>query len=82
MNNQVITIRFNRLKKSPDIMKEIDRPLFLPSQLRNIGYKDSTYLSNILEYQADMIRYYQERDHELSKKLHQLTNTNYIENIN
>jgi predicted P-loop ATPase/GTPase len=52
-------------------MKEIDRK-FLPSDLKDIGYKDSSYISKILENQADMIRYYQERDHELTKKLHEI----------
>ena len=61
----------------------MDRPLFLPSQLKDLGYKDSTYISNILEYQADMIRYYQERDDQLTRKLHQLTDKSApIININ
>ena len=79
----ILTIKFNRSRKSPDIIKEMDRPLFLPAQLKDLGYKDSTYISTILEYQADMIRYYQERDEKLTRKLHQLTDkSGPIENIN
>jgi uncharacterized protein YebE (UPF0316 family) len=60
----------NPLKK-PDI--EAERPVFLPSQLKEIGYKDSTYISNILENQADMIRYLQERNEKLMQKVYQLS---------
>lgn len=78
-----LTIKFNISKKSPDINKELDRPIFLPSQLKDIGYKDSSYLSNILENQADMIRYLQERNEKLSQKLYQLSEkSNIAANIN
>lgn len=78
----VLTIKFNREKKSPDISIEIDRPIFVPAQLKDIGYKDSTYVSNILENQGDMIRYLQERNEKLSQKLYQLTNSRSSANIN
>ena len=77
-----MTIKFNREKKSPDISTEIDRPIFVPAQLKDIGYKDSTYVSNILENQGDMIRYLQERNEKLSQKLYQLTNSRSSANIN
>lgn len=80
------TITFNKEQKSPDISKELDRPLFLPSQLKDIGFKDSSYISNILENQADMIRYLQERNELLSKKLYQMNekqaNISNVTNIN
>jgi len=53
------TITFNMAKKSPDINTELERPIFSPSDLKDIGFKDSNYVSNILEKQADMIRYLQ-----------------------
>jgi hypothetical protein len=81
INYLVLTIKFNRSKKLPDISKEIDRPIFTPSQLKDVGYKDSSYLSNILENQADMIRYLQERNATLTHKLYSKSNTN-IANIN
>ncbi len=71
----MVTIKFNKAKKSPDIVLEMSKPTgFITSQLKDIGYKDSTYLSNILENQADMIRYLQERNDKLSQKLYQLSN--------
>jgi hypothetical protein len=77
-----MTLKFNKTKKSPDISKELDRPIFLPSQLKDIGYKDSTYISNILENQADMIRYLQEKNEKLSQKLYQLSDKPSAANIN
>jgi uncharacterized protein YebE (UPF0316 family) len=78
----VVTVKFNNAKKTPDISKEIDRPIFLPSQLKDIGYKDSSYINNILENQADMIRYLQERNEKLSQKLYQLTDKANSSNAN
>ena len=81
----VQTLKFNREKKTPDINNELQRPLFQSSDLKNIGFKDSSYLSNILENQADMIRYLQERNEKLSKKLYlknDKTNVSTITNIN
>ena len=80
----VLTIKFNRAKKSPDINKEIDRSLFSPTQLKDVGYRDTTYISSILENQADMIRYLQERNEKLSQKLNQMTDkrNNSLANIN
>jgi hypothetical protein len=57
----------------PDIEMS-KQPAFIQSQLKDIGYKDSTYLKNILENQADMIRYLQERNNKLSQKVFQLSN--------
>ena len=81
----VQTLKFNREKKTPDINNELQRPLFQSPDLKNIGFKDSSYLSNILENQADMIRYLQERNEKLSKKLYlknDKTNVSTITNIN
>ena len=64
----------------PDI--ENERPVFLPSQLKEIGYKDSSYISNILENQADMIRFLQERNEKLLEKVYQLSNNKPAPNIN
>lgn len=65
-----LTYRFNSECRAPDISKETDRPLFQPYQLNDIGYKDSSYLRNVLENQADMIRYLQERNKNLVRKLY------------
>lgn len=51
----------------------MDRPVFVTSQLKDLGYKDSNYLNNVLENQADMIRYLQERNETLTQKLYQLS---------
>lgn len=66
------TYTFNNESKTPDINKEIDRPNFMPFQLNDIGYKDSSYIKNVLENQADMIRYLQERNKNLVRKLYNL----------
>ena len=65
-----LTYKFNSECRAPDISKETDRSLFQPYQLNDIGYKDSTYLRNVLENQADMIRYLQERNKNLVRKLY------------
>ena len=44
----------------------------MPFQLNDIGYKDSSYIKNVLENQADMIRYLQERNKNLVRKLYNL----------
>ena len=75
-------MRFNLSKKLPDISKEMDRPVFLPSQLKDLGYKDSSYVNNVLENQADMIRYLQERNEKLTQKLFELTEKSNAANIN
>ena len=64
----------------PDIQNE--RPIFMPSMLKEVGYKDSTYISNVLENQADMIRYLQERNEKLMQKVFQLSNNKSAPNIN
>lgn len=63
-------------KKSPDIAKEMDRPVFLPGQMKDVGYKDSSYVNNVLENQADMIRYLQDRNEKLTQKLHEMVEKN------
>lgn len=78
----MLTVKFNVSRKSPDINKEMDRPVFLPSQLKDLGYKDSSYVNNVLENQADMIRYLQERNQKLTQKLFELTEKSNSANIN
>lgn len=76
------TIQFNRSKKSPDISLELDRPIFDTTKAKSVGARDSTYLTNILENQADMIRYLQERNKKLTLKLYGLTQNINTQNIN
>jgi hypothetical protein len=76
------TIQFNNSKKSPDISLELDRPIFDTARAKSVGAKDSTYLTNVLENQADMIRYLQERNKKLTLKLHGLTQNINTQNIN
>jgi hypothetical protein len=82
----VLTVNFNRSKKSPDISIELNKSSAFNggSDLKDVGFKDSSYLSNTLENQADMIRYLQERNEKLSQKIFQLTQkiTTPIQNIN
>lgn len=68
-----MTIKFNTSKKTPDISKEIDRPVFLTTNLKDLGYKDTSYINSVLENQAEMIRYLQERNDKLTKKLYEVT---------
>ncbi|CAF0758581.1 unnamed protein product [Brachionus calyciflorus] len=77
-----MTIRFNRSKKMPDINQELERPVFSASQIHDLGYKDSSYLSTILENQADMIRYLQEKNDTLTHKLYQQSQKSNLANIN
>ena len=81
----MVTINFNRSKKSPDISIELNKPTAFNggSELKDVGFKDSSFLSNTLENQADMIRYLQERNEKLSQKIFQLTQkTATSQNIN
>lgn len=65
----------------PDINHEMERPFFSPSHLKDLGYKDKSYLSTILENQADMVRYLQEKNEALTQKLYQQNQTT-LPNIN
>lgn len=58
--------------KAPDISTETDRPLFLQTEFNDIGFKDTSYIKNVLESQADMIQYLQQRNTNLVKKLYNL----------
>jgi hypothetical protein len=74
-----LTVEFNKAKALPDILVEMDRPLFLPSQFNDIGFKDTSFVKNVLENQADMIRFLQERNEFLSQRLcyNNTNNTNH-----
>lgn len=77
----VLTLKFNKMKKLPDINQEMERPFFSTAQLKDLGYKDKSYLSTILENQADMLRYLQEKNETLTQKLYQQNQTT-LPNIN
>ncbi|RNA32256.1 transmembrane protein -like [Brachionus plicatilis] len=77
----ILTLKFNKLRKMPDINQELERPFFSPSQIKDLGYKDKSYLSTILENQADMLRYLQEKNETLTQKLYQ-QNQKVLPNIN
>lgn len=66
------TYKFNTECKAPDINNETERPLFLQTEFNDIGFKDTSYIKNVLESQADMIQYLQQRNTNLVKKLYNL----------
>ncbi|ESO93759.1 hypothetical protein LOTGIDRAFT_104833, partial [Lottia gigantea] len=71
----VHTIRFNRQKAYPDVSQDEMLNSFIQSQsvASDIGFKDENYVDQVLEKQADMIRYLKQHNTQLSKRLVTLT---------
>ena len=44
------TISFNMAKKSPDINTELERPIFSPNQLKDIGFKVCQCLFHLIQF--------------------------------
>ena len=54
----------------------MDRSTFFPTQLKSFGYKDSSFITNLFENQAEMVRYLQNKNEKLTQKLYELRNSN------
>lgn len=72
------TISFNRSGASPDVNQEEMVTSFLQtnSESHDIGFKDENFTDQILERQADMIRYLKQHNMQLGKKILDLTEEN------
>ncbi|XP_078618014.1 transmembrane protein 192-like [Branchiostoma floridae x Branchiostoma japonicum] len=69
----VRTVRFNRSRASPDVQQ--DELGFLQSHVTSteVGFRDGDYLDEVLEKQADMIRYLQQHNAHLGRRILHLT---------
>ncbi|CAF4830670.1 unnamed protein product [Rotaria sp. Silwood1] len=69
----IITIKFNREHIPPDAALDDLLSTFasLQTSTNTIGFRDETYTENVLEKQADLIRYLHERNDHLARLVHQ-----------
>ncbi|CAF3304157.1 unnamed protein product [Rotaria socialis] len=65
----VLTIKFNQKRARPDATHDDLLSSFVTSQTsaNEIGFRDETYRENVLEKQADLIRYLRERNELLGR---------------
>ncbi|CAF1059375.1 unnamed protein product [Adineta ricciae] len=70
----VLTIKFNKECAYPDATQDDILSSFITPQTsaNEIGFRDETYTENVLEKQADLIRYLRERNEHLARLAHQL----------
>ncbi|CAH1797141.1 unnamed protein product, partial [Owenia fusiformis] len=71
----VQTVRFNSHAHAPDVHQDEMMTSFLQSQnnTSDIGFRDEEYLDQVLEKQADMIRYLKQHNAHLGQKIMKLT---------
>ncbi|KAI0238300.1 transmembrane protein 192, partial [Lamellibrachia satsuma] len=71
----VKTVKFNKRQPSPDVTQEDTMSAFLHSQAHtsDVGFRDETFLDDVLEKQADLIRYLKQHNAHLGRKILQLT---------
>ncbi|XP_002741424.1 transmembrane protein 192-like [Saccoglossus kowalevskii] len=69
------TMKFNSVKALADVEQDDLMSGFLQSQMQStdIGFKDGDHLDDILEKQADMIRYLQQHNAHLGRRIMSLT---------
>jgi len=69
----VLTIKFNGQHDRPDATQDDLISTFVPpdAAATEIGFRDETYKENVLEKQADLIRYLRERNEHLSRLVFQ-----------
>ncbi|CAF0894608.1 unnamed protein product [Rotaria sordida] len=69
----VLTIKFNKQHVPPDAALDDLLSTFasLQTSTNEIGFRDETYTENVLEKQADLIRYLRERNDHLARLLQQ-----------
>ncbi|KAK3612080.1 hypothetical protein CHS0354_031150 [Potamilus streckersoni] len=72
------TVKFNRSEAFPDIYQDEMMTSFIQSQSNSsdIGFRDESYLDQILERQADVIRYLKQHNAQLGKRILTLTAEN------
>ncbi|CAF4855231.1 unnamed protein product [Rotaria socialis] len=70
----VMTIQFNKQRNLPDAALDDLLSTFVPLQgsTNEIGFRDQTYTENVLEKQADLIRYLRDRNDQLAHFVHRL----------
>ncbi|XP_048748250.1 transmembrane protein 192-like [Ostrea edulis] len=73
----VLSITFNNRQAGPDVVREDLMNSFMQTSVSSeIGYKDDSYSDQVLERQADMIRYLKQHNAQLGKRLLVLTEEN------
>ena len=71
----VWTVQFNRKQASPDVHQDDMLNVFMHSHEHNadVGFRDEDFLDDVLEKQADLIRYLKQHNSHLGRKLVKLT---------
>ncbi|XP_050415156.2 transmembrane protein 192 [Patella vulgata] len=71
----VRTVKFNRQKAYPDVSQDEMLTSFIQSQsmASDVGFKDENFVDQVLEKQADMIRYLKQHNTQLGKRILTLT---------
>ncbi|KAH9503795.1 hypothetical protein Btru_066647 [Bulinus truncatus] len=65
----VLTVRFNHNKSPPDVTQEEIMTSFVNSQsYSEIGYRNENYIEQVMEKQADMIRYLRQHSETLARR--------------
>ncbi|XP_062595603.1 transmembrane protein 192-like isoform X2 [Saccostrea cucullata] len=73
----VMSVNFNKSQIGPDVVREDMMNSFLQNSVTSeIGFKDDSYSDQVLERQADMIRYLKQHNSQLAKRLLALTEEN------
>ncbi|CAF4374018.1 unnamed protein product, partial [Adineta steineri] len=64
-----LTIKFNKRRARPDATQDDLLSSFVTSQTsaNEIGFRDESFRENVLEKQADLIRYLRERNEQLGR---------------
>ncbi|XP_048254128.1 transmembrane protein 192-like [Haliotis rufescens] len=72
------TFQFNRRQAHPDVNQDEMLSSFIQSQSQSsdIGFRDENYVDQVLEKQADMIRYLKQHNSQLGKRILALTAQN------
>ncbi|XP_054720213.1 transmembrane protein 192-like [Uloborus diversus] len=70
----VLVVKFNRSKAIPDVHQDELLVNYVQSYapLNEVGFRDEDYLEEVLEKQADMIRYLKQHSNNLSRKIMKL----------
>lgn len=73
----VMSVNFNNSQVGPDVAREDLMNSFMQTSVSSeIGFKDDSYSEQVLERQADMIRYLKQHNVQLGKRLLALTEEN------
>ncbi|XP_067676117.1 transmembrane protein 192-like [Haliotis asinina] len=72
------TYKFNRCQAHPDVSQDemLNSFVHSQSQASDIGFRDENYVDQVLEKQADMIRYLKQHNSQLGKRILALTAQN------